>query len=140
VGNDKACIMNNLAHLIQLLLLLINIQDMFMGTFDKPVVPSEYVTTLCITKTEWVPKNLNCLITGRIVGILNQAVEIKMTGICPHNPGKLCAEPVRNGSIAATNKDCIDNWSGKAVFKLAKPFIFRNRYESCCCFRRCSLP
>ena len=82
----------------------------YLGRFARSVKLSEYINVICIPKVRWIPRNTECVITGRSDdGALNHAFETLVLGRCNAQGASkfdLCAK-----EVARTN-ECLKEWSG----------------------------
>ena len=85
-------------------------KNVFLGTFDRPVDLSEYINTLCIPSLPWVPNGTVCDITGKVEGVLNQAIKLQIKSACDfvdENNFKICTI-----NLTQFTSECLNNWSG----------------------------
>jgi hypothetical protein len=91
--------------------LIIPESDIALIKLESEASLTEYVHTICLPNTEWVPINTKCFIHGRHAGVFNHAIETKITGKCNEvgdNFDICTAQEVASG-------ECLDNWSGTLV-------------------------
>ena len=62
--------------------LIIPESDIALLKLEKEANLTEYVHTICLPNTEWVPINTKCFIHGRHDGVFNHAIETTTIGKC----------------------------------------------------------
>jgi hypothetical protein len=91
--------------------LIIPESDIALLKLEKEANLTEYVHTICLPNTEWVPINTKCFIHGRHAGVFNHAIETTTIGKCNEDGGNfdICTQQ------EVASGECLDNWSGTLV-------------------------
>jgi hypothetical protein len=79
---------------------------------EKPVKLTEYVNTICLPSSEWIPIGTKCQIHGTHNEEFNHAIITRMTSKCNHTGDDnfyLCTEQ------ESPSGECLSNWSGSLV-------------------------
>jgi len=94
--------------------LIIPESDIALIKLESEASLTEYVHTICLPNTEWVPINTKCFIHGRHAGVFNHAIETTTIGKCNE-------DAVLGGNFdictqqEVASGECLDNWSGTLV-------------------------
>ena len=102
--------------------------DIALLRLEKPVNLTEYVHTICLPSTEWIPENSQCFIHGHHNKVFNHAIETTLKGQCDFSAisgisddgtGIVDAGSLTSFSLCTEQgtetTECLDNWSGTLV-------------------------
>ena len=86
--------------------------DIALLRLEKPLNLTEYVHTICLPSTKWVPENSECFIHGHHNGVFNHAIETTLKRECNQQDDgsfDLCTRQ------DTPTDECLNNWSGTLV-------------------------
>jgi hypothetical protein len=80
---------------------------------ENPVELTEYIHTICLPSSEWIPVGTTCFIHGTHHGVFNHAIETVVTGKC--NSINEHQYDICTSQEHVTTTECLKNWSGTLV-------------------------